>query len=463
MKQKYRKYILIGILVITFIIIFDILQALIYQKSPFIKIKEKFNVETHYYKDKGIITDTYNCIDGKRKTVFKWKKYFCSVNENTFEIIDESKHIKNFTCPEVLEEIYRDNEYVYYLSCMKSKYIKVNYKQNNIQENIILALNNNRINITDLDIFKIDYIKEEINKQEKTNEEKDKKQDKKTSNVKTSKNKEYNSQKKTTTKQKTEKKVSTSKKEITKSTVVTTQTTEKTQDKKNDEYRKKLENKYSVKILYKDENSNYLIGGTIKTEKLHDDNEINKYLKETESTLKKYPNGFFKEMKSNKTALKIYIVNKIDGNYSGMTDGKNKDNITITIGTNGTKLFEWTLHHEIMHYIDIYITKKDQSLNLTNVMKSYNPEGFKYGSNDNKYDYNFSNPNEAYFLSAYGRQNYLEDRAVLFSDMMTRTTKRAYYNDGTPLNKKANLINDQLHKYYSSVRKSSKNHWERFI
>lgn len=168
-------------------------------------------------------------------------------------------------------------------------------------------------------------------------------------------------------------------------------------------------------------------------------------------------------MKSNKTALKIYIVNKIDGNYSGMTDGKNKDNITITIGTNGTKLFEWTLHHEIMHYIDIYITKKDQSLNLTNVMKSYNPEGFKYGSNDNKYDYNFSNPNEAYFLSAYGRQNYLEDRAVLFSDMMTRTTKRAYYNDGTPLNKKANLINDQLHKYYSSVRKSSKNHWERFI
>ena len=47
--------------------------------------------------------------------------------------------------------------------------------------------------------------------------------------------------------------------------------------------------------------------------------------------------------------------------------------------------------------------------------------------------------------------------------MMTRTTKRPYYNDGTPLNKKAKLINDQLHKYYSCVSKSVKEHWERFI
>ena len=30
----------------------------------------------------------------------------------------------------------------------------------------------------------------------------------------------------------------------------------------------KLENKYSVKIVYKDENGNYLFGGSINTEKL---------------------------------------------------------------------------------------------------------------------------------------------------------------------------------------------------
>ena len=237
----------------------------------------------------------------------------------------------------------------------------------------------------------------------------------------------------------------------------------KTQAEINDEYRKKLENKYSVKIVYKDENGNYLIGGSINTEKLNDDNEINRYLKEVESTLKKYPNGFFKEMKDNNVSLRIYMVNKIDGGHSGMTDGMNQSNITVTIGTAGTNLFEYTLHHELMHYIDIYMRQKDPTLNLAEIMKSYNPEGFSYGSNDSTYDYNFSNPNEAYFLSSYSRQSYLEDRAVLFSDMMTRTSTRPYYNDGTPLNKKAKLINDQLHKYYNCVSKSAKEHWERFI
>ena len=146
-----------------------------------------------------------------------------------------------------------------------------------------------------------------------------------------------------------------------------------------------------------------------------------------------------------------------------MTDGKNQSNITVTIATAGTNLFEYTFHHELMHYIDIYMRQKDPTLNLEEIMKSYNPEGFNYGSNDSTYDYNFSNPNDAYFLSYYSRQSYLEDRAVLFSDMMSRTTKRPYYNDGTPLNKKANLINDQLHKYYNCVSTSVREHWERFI
>ena len=186
-------------------------------------------------------------------------------------------------------------------------------------------------------------------------------------------------------------------------------------------------------------------------------------MKEVESTLKKYPNGFFKEMKDNNVSLRIYMVNKIDGGHSGMTDGRNQSNITVTIGTAGTNLFEYTLHHELMHYIDIYMRQKDSTLNLAEIMKSYNPEGFSYGTNDSTYDYNFSNPNDAYFLSSYSRKSYLEDRAVLFSDMMSRTSTRPYYNDGTPINKKAKLINAQLHKYYNCVSKSAKEHWERFI
>ena len=498
MLNKYKKYILIAVFSLIFLIIIDISQALIFQNSPVLKIREHFDGGTLYYKDKGLITYTYNCIGEKRKTVLKWEKYSCPLKETTFEIIDESKNIKDFTCAEALEEIYRDDEYIYFLSCMKSEYIKVNYSPNHFSENITTALKEGRVKISDLDIFKIDYIKKEIskeqlekeeqdtdNKEENKKEEQSKKEesnknDNKTNNDKNNSNKnnnvnknnntnnnnkennnESNGQNGGTTKPKPEENKPNPPKEP--EPIPEPKPEPKTQAEINDEYRKKLENKYLVKIVYKDENGNYLIGGSINTEKLYDDNEINKYLKEVESTLKKYPNGFFKEMKDNNVSLRIYIVNKIDGGHSGMTDGRNQSNITVTIGTAGTNLFEYTLHHELMHYIDIYMRQKDPTLNLAEIMKSYNPEGFSYGSNDSTYDYNFSNPNDAYFLSSYSRKSYLEDRAVLFSDMMTRTTKRPYYNDGTPINKKAKLINDQLHKYYNCVSKSAKEHWERFI
>ena len=498
MLNKYKKYILIAVFSIIILIIIDISQALIFQNSPVLKIREQFDGGTLYYKDKGLITYTYNCIGEKRKTVLKWEKYSCPLKETAFEIIDESKNIKDFICAEALEEIYRDDVYIYFLSCMKSEYIKVNYSPDHFSENIKTALKKGRVKISDLDRFKIDYIKEEIskeqlekeeqdtdNKEENKKEEQSKKEesnkkdnktnnDKNTSNQNNSlnknNNKNTNNNNKENNNESNGQNGGTTKPEENKPNppkepepIPEPKPESKTQAEINDEYRKKLENKYSVKIVYKDENGNYLIGGSINTEKLYDDNEINKYLKEVESTLKKYPNGFFKEMKDNNVSLRIYIVNKIDGGHSGMTDGRNQGNITVTIGTAGTYLFEYTLHHELMHYIDIYMRQKDPTLNLAEIMKSYNPEGFSYGSNDSTYDYNFSNPNDAYFLSYYSRQSYLEDRAVLFSDMMTRTTKRPYYNDGTPLNKKAKLINDQLHKYYNCVSKSAKEHWERFI
>lgn len=498
MLNKYKKYILIAVFSLIFLIIIDISQALIFQNSPVLKIREHFNGGTLYYKDKGLITYTYNCIGEKRKTVLKWEKYSCPLKETTFEIIDESKNIKDFTCAEALEEIYRDDEYIYFLSCMKSEYIKVNYSPNHFSENITTALKEGRVKISDLDIFKIDYIKKEIskeqlekeeqdtdNKEENKKEEQSKKEESNKNDNKTNSDKNNSNQNNNVNKNNNKNTNNNNKENNNESNGQNGGTTKpeenkpnppkepepipepkpepKTQAEINDEYRKKLENKYLVKIVYKDENGNYLIGGSINTEKLYDDNEINKYLKEVESTLKKYPNGFFKEMKDNNVSLRIYIVNKIDGGHSGMTDGRNQSNITVTIGTAGTNLFEYTLHHELMHYIDIYMRQKDPTLNLAEIMKSYNPEGFSYGSNDSTYDYNFSNPNDAYFLSYYSRQSYLEDRAVLFSDMMTRTTKRPYYNDGTPINKKAKLINDQLHKYYNCVSKSAKEHWERFI
>ena len=458
MKKK-KIIIIITIISIISLIFLDFIIALSFNNSPIIKIRDYYNSGSTIYVDKGIFTNTYKCFDGKTNTVLKTTKYACPMNESkedkkepvtitiTFDTNGGSK-IESVTIKKETELILPEeptlegyvfkgwidkNETPIYNkvilredTTLYAVWEKVDNKETNSNTNTPTTNNNSNNNTNSNNNIPTNKPNQNVNNNSNNN-----------SNTKDNEN-----------------------------TIIPEEkppVVEKTQAEKNNEYRKKLENKYSVKILYKDENSGYLIGGSINTEKLNDDNEIDKYLKETELTLKKYPTNFFKEMKDNNVALKIHIVNKIDGNYSGMTDGKNQSNITITIGTDGTKLFESTLHHELMHYIDIYMRQKNPTLNLEEIMRSYNPEGFSYGSNDKSYDYNFSNPNDAYFLSYYSRQSYLEDRAVLFSDMMTRSTKRPYYNDGTPINKKAKLISSQIKEHFNILSNTGRYYWDRFL
>lgn len=154
------------------------------------------------------------------------------------------------------------------------------------------------------------------------------------------------------------------------------------------------------------------------------------------------------------------MVDQLTGNVAGLTDNRNPNNVVILINTESL-LFESTLHHEIMHYIDCYLASIIGASALESSMKDYNPPGFTYGNQTNEYVYYYSNP--AYFLSTYSKSDYKEDRAVLFSDMMFRTLKKDYYSVGNPINEKAKLICRQLEKYFDCVSSSTKENWERFI
>ena len=444
--MKKKKIIIITLCSIISLIFLDFIIALSFNNSQIIKIRDYYDGGSTVYIDKGIFTNTYKCSDGKTKTVLKTTKYACPMNDIEKDIKEAITITFDTKGGSIIDSITinKDIELTLPKEPVRDGYVFKGWVDKNetpIYNKVLLA--------EDTTLYAV-WEKME-NKKTNTKTEKSKTNtntDNNNSSTNTNKpNQNTNNNNNTNTILPDEK----------------PPVVEKTQAEKNNEYRKTLENKYSVKIIYKDENGDYLIGGSIKTEKLNDDNEIDKYLKEVEKTLKKYPNGFFKEMKDNNISLRIYMVNKIDGNYSGMTDGRNQSNITVTIGTNGTSLFESTLHHELMHYIDIYMRQKNSTLNLEEIMKSYNPEGFSYGSNDSTYDYNFSNPNNAYFLSYYSRQSYLEDRAVLFSDMMTRTTKRSCYNDGTPINKKAKLISSQIKEHFNTLSNTGRYYWDRFL
>lgn len=240
----------------------------------------------------------------------------------------------------------------------------------------------------------------------------------------------------------------------------------KTQAEKNDEYRKQIQDKYSVSIAYKDELGDYYMNGYPRPVKQTDDSTIYSYLQRIENVLNKYPTNFFKEIKNTRMNLTIYMVKSIDIGVAGLTNSSNRSNVIIMINTISITSFETTLHHEIMHFIDSYISFNLGSGVIENSMVSVNPSGFTYGSSDSSYVYDYYNASTAstaYFLSNYSKTNYLEDRAVIFASLMTSTMKYPYLNNGTPIYNKARLISNQLRDNFNSVKNSSNVYWERLL
>ena len=474
-KRKIR--VIIG--VILSLIILVILVALILNNRPIIK-----NKNDEYPKEKN----------------------------NTIEIIDLTKNNSDISCLNE-EEFYKDETYIYYLPC-NSKYISVIYNEEKFD--IKTALTNKIIKLTDLDKYNIKYIKKEISKEETnkiiiisfdtkggskvdsisldnnqtfrlpenptyngyifkgwidknnnkiTNETIFKedttlyaiweKVDKK-NNVVTEKPTNSNSVNNNQNNENTSKepdKIDTPQEEPPKET-------EKTQAQKNNEYRNQIQNKYSIKIAYQDEMDYYSMNGYTR-QIIEDDNEINKYLIEIDKALAKYPEGFFKEMKNFNMPATIYLVKSISGNVSGVTDAHIKTNIIIMIEP--SLLFEYVLHHEIMHYIDSYISVKGYPIDINKSMNEVNPDDFIYGDESNDYVYNFTDVKNAYFVSKYGKTNYLEDRAVIFAELMFRTYTKDCYAKNTPINKKANFISSQIKEHFSILKSTEKYYWDRFI
>lgn len=445
--MKKKKIVIISLCSIIGLIFLDFIIAISFNNSPIIKIRDYYDGGVTVYKDKGIFTNTYKCSNGKTKTVLKTTKYVCPMNDIdkdikeaitiTFDTKGGSK-INSIT-------INKETELTLSKNPTRNGYVFKGWVDKNgtpIYNKVLLAEDTTLYTVWE----KVD----------------NKKTSPKTEEPKTNTNTNNNNSSTNTNKtnQNANNNTNINNNENTILLEEKPPVVEKIQAEKNDEYRKQLQNKYSVKIAYKNELGNYTING-YGSEKLNDDNKINNCLGEIDKTLKNYPNGFFKEMKDYGMPLTIYLVNSISGKVSGLTDAKDKSNIKIMIAP--ASIFENTLNHEIMHYIDTYIKDKGYPIDINNTMKDVNPVGFTYGDTSNEYVYYFTSVDNAYFLSAYGKRNYLEDRAVLFSDMMTRTIKKPFYNDGTPINKKAKLISSQIKEHFNTLSNTGRYYWDRFL
>ena len=442
-----KKKVIISLCSIIGLIFLDFIIALSFNNSPIIKIRDNYNGGSTVYKDKGIFTNTYKCSDGKTKTVLKVTKYVCPINDIEKDIKEAITITFDTKGGSIIDSITigKDTELTLPKEPTRDGYVFKGWVDKNetpIYNKVLLA--------EDTTLYAV-WEKVE-----------NKKTSPKTEKPKTNTNTNNNNSSTNTNKpnQNANNNTNINNNENTTLPEEKPPVVEKTQAEKNDEYRKQLQNKYSVKISYKNELGNYTING-YGSEKLNDDNKINNCLGEIDKTLKNYPNGFFKEMKDYGMPLTIYLVNSISDDVSGLTDAKDKSDIKIMIAP--ASIFEKTLNHEIMHYIDTYIKDKGYPIDINNTMKDVNPVGFTYGDTSNEYVYYFTSVDNAYFLSSYGKTNYLEDRAVIFSDLMTRTFTKDYYANGTPINKKAKLISLQIKEHFNTLSNTERYYWDRFL
>lgn len=152
--KKFIKRFLIVISLVVGIILLDSIQALVFDNNPII------GIQTRNMKKNGILVDTHHCGNGKHDTVIKGFSYSCNYEGGKYILVDETKNKKDFACDEALEGFYADENYTYYWSCIKNKYMIVKYDDGS-KELISEALENKHIDIQVLDKFDISYIKDE--------------------------------------------------------------------------------------------------------------------------------------------------------------------------------------------------------------------------------------------------------------------------------------------------------------
>ena len=238
---------------------------------------------------------------------------------------------------------------------------------------------------------------------------------------------------------------------------------EKTQKQLNDEKIADMTSRYGVKFMVRDQSRTRVGRGNGTA--IYDEEKLKTVLKSVNYSLSLYPAGFFKEFNANGMSLTLNLLDKIDNGLHGLSDSEFLSNVVISVATS-SYLFEETLHHEILHYIDNYIETKMYPNTPETEYVTCNPAGFAYGNPNSSLSFKYTNAQTAYFIADYGQINYKEDRATLFPRLMRPSISAGneflkYSN--SPLSCKARILVRQIDQAFNTVTSSKSIAWNRFV
>jgi len=195
----------------------------------------------------------------------------------------------------------------------------------------------------------------------------------------------------------------------------------------------KMEAKYGVEVLIGDQTEESY--GIYNMAREMNEAYIAEGLDALEVALKKYPDGFMKQLlygdqkklefhMTGAFSLKEYPEGEVNGftSYIGLAQeaaGKNVVVVDITMAGS----IEQTLHHEIMHIIDNKLrfdaNLREGALYSEETWNTYNPEGFAYVEDKFHLPESIYNDGyEGYFIDIYSRTTANEDRARIMEYAM---------------------------------------------
>ena len=237
----------------------------------------------------------------------------------------------------------------------------------------------------------------------------------------------------------------------------------KDQNYYNNQKRINLENKFKITIKYGEEMVDFKplnLEPTFMTEPF----QIKKYLMYLENELNKYPENLFAEP-TNKAnmPLTIYLIDSIPNKaFGGLTSYRNNQPVIITLNAQ-SQAIDRVIHHEIMHYMHVYINAYRGLDNEFNAWEQYLPDGFNYGDNNEAYNCHTPNGVPNSFCNSYAQSAFFEDVASTFEYMTNNVGKPICFIENELIHKKALLLVQILENNFDSIIPGAWYYWKRHL
>ncbi len=206
---------------------------------------------------------------------------------------------------------------------------------------------------------------------------------------------------------------------------------------------------------------------------LKDDQLIYSTMLSLRYLLRMYPDGFFRQMLSDKgEPITIELVNEIksstgQGVVSPRAYASGDYGLLVICG--GYNFTKSVIFHEIYHLIYQKIKVSGGITELKEGFYPTNPDNFEYANDYSKavtdeYTSLSDNPGEhfenVYFVSDYGKQNENEEMAEFMGDLLSGDTISDYF-ESVHLQEKGSYIFALIRKYYNTDSWPEKTTWER--